>query len=803
MNPERIQTTLRFVGDWPWWASLALALVLGAAAWIFYVRETINGRLLRWLLPTLRAGSVIMLVLMLCGPVLHHRKVIGRLSKLSLFVDGSRSMGLADPSMDPVRRKLILQRLGLLQGDLEKMDQKNPAIQDALAKFDTLTRTERLQTELLGGGKDSLLSRLAARHDVRLLELDGSGAAKIWQPTAKDSAAPLTLPVPAGETTDLAGGPKGIEGGKEKEDRAAIVLFSDGQHNDGESPLEAAKLLAGRGIPVFTVSYGSLARPADLAVMRVDGPASAFFKDNIRGTITLKDDMPAGLPFAVTVHDGAKVLWQKQLVTDGSNLRKVPFDIPIADDVKERLANKNSGLETASIPLELKVSVSDLKGDGQPENNEGSLRVRAVTQRRKLLLLDGRPRWETRFLRNLFERDEQWEVSTVIAGTTAGESGFARGIKPGEFPNDAALLQTYDLIVFGDIPRAIFKGDELEWIREFVANRGGALVFIDGARQCLPTYADTPIAPLFPVAWKGPGAREDIGKLSLTSRSATMAPFVMAGDKAQNSETWGHLNPPHWIADVTVLPGAETLVEADVASKKVPVVVCRTFGAGRVFYHAIDDSWRWRFEVADEYHVKYWNQVANWIAEPPFAVRDKLVSLDTDGITYRPGESASLRVRLRDGEGRPVTNATVDAILSREGVKVATIRLAPDDNAGGLFRGKTAALTPGDYEVSVQSAAIAERDARVRASFKVAPQETGELIQLVLDEELLRRMSSLSGGEYLREENIDKLFDLLAPMSQGRVIESDTVLWQSYWWFVPLILLLTTEWILRKRAGLL
>ena len=55
----------------------------------------------------------------------------------------------------------------------------------------------------------------------------------------------------------------------------------------------------------------------------------------------------------------------------------------------------------------------------------------------------------------------------------------------------------------------------------------------------------------------------------------------------------------------------------------------------------------------------------------------------------------------------------------------------------------------------------------------------------------------------MREESIDRLTELLAPMSQGKVIESDTVLWQSYKWFVPLIALLTIEWIIRKRVGML
>ena len=81
--------------------------------------------------------------------------------------------------------------------------------------------------------------------------------------------------------------------------------------------------------------------------------------------------------------------------------------------------------------------------------------------------------------------------------------------------------------------------------------------------------------------------------------------------------------------------------------------------------------------------------------------------------------------------------------------------------------------------------------------------ETGELTQLSVNEDLLRQMSAQTGGDYLREENIDRLEELLAPMSQGRIVESDTVLWQSYWWFVPIVLLLTVEWIIRKRVGML
>jgi hypothetical protein len=920
MNSERIQTSLRFIGDWPAWAGIGLALLLGAVAWWLYHRETVRqARWLRLLLPTLRALAIAMMVLMLAGPVLHHRKIIGQLSRLFLFVDGSASMGLADPSMDAGRKLAILRRLGLAGGEtvnealpragealadaqslvergrfsqgataeewkaltdevaskieaaraslaesgIEKgrveaftrelvqaasdlarretkqIDERNRAIAElqklgagvtrwvgevqsaferqvsalagdaaspvkaAIEKFDALPRWQRLQAMLLEGEGEKLLARFGANYDVQLLTLDGSEAKKLWQPTRKDSSLPTQLPKPAAGFTNLATGLRSGVGEQEKEQRGAVVLFSDGQHNEGEAPSDLARVLAARGMPLFTVGFGSQLRPRDLAVLKAEGPEAVFAEDRVRGEITLKDDMPAGTPFKVQVSAGDQVLWEQPLTTEGRNVRRVPYDFAIGDYVRERMKAQSGGVQRSSLPLEFKVAVSAVEGDVQPANDSGSLRVGAVTQRRRILLLDGRPRWETRYLKNLFERDEQWEVNCVTVGMLRGEAGFARGVKPEQFPTESGQLLGYDLIILGEVPRATFKGDELQWLRDFVEKRGGAMVLIDGARGRLKEYADTPIAPLFPVEWKGSSVRAGLARVALTERSSGLAAFALAPDRAQNVETWGGLPPPRWVSGAAPLAGAETLVEIEGAGQKHAGVVLRPFGAGKVLYQSFDESWRWRYEVADQHHVRYWNQVANWIAELPFAVRDKFVSLDAGAITYRPGDAADLRVRLRDGEGRPVTNATVDAVLYRDGQKAATIRLLADDSGGGIFRGRTAALEAGSYEVGVESVAIPASELKARTEFKVEPRETGELTQLSVNEDLLRQMAAQGGGQYLREEHIDRLTDLLAPMSQGKVIESDTVLWQSYWWFVPVILLLTVEWIIRKRVGML
>ncbi|MEC8861388.1 MAG: hypothetical protein VXX31_00445, partial [Planctomycetota bacterium] len=64
-------------------------------------------------------------------------------------------------------------------------------------------------------------------------------------------------------------------------------------------------------------------------------------------------------------------------------------------------------------------------------------------------------------------------------------------------------------------------------------------------------------------------------------------------------------------------------------------------------------------------------------------------------------------------------------------------------------------------------------------------------------------MAKESGGRVLLEEEMNQLPELLKQFSSGKVVETETPLWQSYFWFSTVLLLLSAEWFLRKRSGLL
>jgi len=355
----------------------------------------------------------------------------------------------------------------------------------------------------------------------------------------------------------------------------------------------------------------------------------------------------------------------------------------------------------------------------------------------------------------------------------------------------------------------MFKTNELGWIADFVGNRAGGLIMMDGARKELRTYTGTAIDPLLPVEWID-GDAPPVQSFRLTDAGKAFQAFggieplgwvgeMPAAKKAQPAMPV----TPRWTAHVRALPGSEVLATAESGPASTPVLLTRRFGAGRVYYSAFDESWRWRLPEPEKYHERYWRQIALAIMEPPFAVQDSRVSLDTDAMNYRPGQKAGIRVRIRDEKGRPTDSATAYALLARNGQVVASVPLAPDENGGGLYHASTAGLGAGDYEVRVSVDGIPDSEIKARTEFHVAPADIGELTSLGCDEGLLREIAANGNGAYFRVENLDDLISRLRPLSSGRIVESETVLWQSWWWFGAVIGLLTTEWILRKRMGLL
>ena len=213
----------------------------------------------------------------------------------------------------------------------------------------------------------------------------------------------------------------------------------------------------------------------------------------------------------------------------------------------------------------------------------------------------------------------------------------------------------------------------MEWISDFAGKRGGGVVFIDGQRENLRGLEGN-AAWAKCCRWSGstPGFAEGSRsekdmpeKIELTpaGRANRRVRFVTAS--LENEEIWARLPAPHWAAPVRELPGSEVLARAVIdGTRSYPTLVTRRYGAGPcLLLRGFDEAWRWRYNVGDRYHQKYWVQVTNWVSERPFAIEGKYLSLAADRLVYDPGKRADLRVRVRDEGGQPVEDGEYVAII--------------------------------------------------------------------------------------------------------------------------------------------
>ena len=99
----------------------------------------------------------------------------------------------------------------------------------------------------------------------------------------------------------------------------------------------------------------------------------------------------------------------------------IDFEFKVDELVDELETQLADNVEKHTHQITLEASITPLAEESESTNNGRKMRLSVIAQGYKVLIMDGRSRWESRFIRNAFERDEQWEVDTIIAGETTGQ----------------------------------------------------------------------------------------------------------------------------------------------------------------------------------------------------------------------------------------------------------------------------------------------------------------------------------------------------------------------------------------------
>ena len=739
--------TFVFLGKWPLWllAILVLAVALGLA-WIIWRRQagfvpSMRGArsVFVWLLQT---TLVALLLLLLWQPALSVATLRPQQNVVAVVLDDSKSMAVSDVD-GRSRRDAVLSTLN--SGLMKSLQSKFQVRLYRLGEH-----VERVEKA------DSLNASAAATHL-------GSGLKDV----VADAA---TLPI------------------------GAVVLMSDGADNSGGINLETLNEIKRQRIPIHTIGFGSERFSHDIELTDVVLPARSLAQSRLKADVSFRQNGFAGQRVKLVVRDGGKI--------SGSE------DITLKEDGATQTEALLFNAGAAGVKnLEFSVEVQPTE---QNRDNNRLVRVLNVSNSTpKVLYMEGEPRWDYKFLRRAVEDDKNIKIVSIVR--TTQNKIYRQGVdQPNDleqgFPTKVEELFDYQAIILGSVEANYFNASQQELIQQFVDRRGGGLLFTGGRASLADGgYDKAPFADLLPVALpnRHNTFHRDPAYSELTSAGKDSLICRIEEDPNKNVDRWKHLPYLMNYQEVgNAKPGALVLAEMTAAGHKMPLLITETFGRGRTAVFATGGDWRWQMlqPVADMSHETFWRQLLRWlVSDTP----TRVVASTPKPVVQDEGK-VKLRAEVRDMTYLPTSDATVEAHISGPGAS-QTVELHPDPLKQGSYEADWEAERPGSYlaEIVAQRGSGQNRVELGRGVVIVRREDgVAENFHLEQNREVLEKLASQTGGKYYRPNEANKLGDEISYSEAGITVRENKDLWDMPIVFFAALLLRSSEWLLRRKWGI-
>ena len=749
---------LFLLGALPWWLVALIALAASA----LLVRQWINLRQRLSLgqatfVTVVRACVYAGLIFFLLGPALINKRVIKLRRPLTLLIDTSQSMGF------PASAKAL------------------PGEKPAKTRLD-------LVREKLASGQTSLLQRLNRDYDLRIIRF-GTGTESI----APEDVARLRAQDPGTRLVEVL-----QSAARDPAARSGIIVFSDGIANGETKTLDGAAM----GAPIFTVGVGETQGFTDLRIASLGAPEFAFRGREFKIDLTVQAYGMKGKSVPLFFNRDKNLIMTRTIAIDAD---------PFEQKVTLSFTPKDLGIHAFS------VSLPPQPGEQITQNNQREFKVDVRRDKIRVLTLSGSPAWNYRFLRMALKQDPLIDlVSFVFLRTPTDTVDVPENqLSLIPFPIDDIFLEelkNFDVVVFDDFSyRAYFNPVYLERVRDFVRDGGGFAMF-GGARSFdNGGYGDSALREMLPVELDGKGNFQSRGDLHAALTPAGKAHPItrLLPDSKANEEAWRKMPALTGMNQVRGVRG-ETLLTAseDGSPNSAPLLAIGRFGKGRTLAFMSDDAWRWNFiavgnKETPQNHLKFIRQSVRWLAQEPAFEQVRIYPI----ATAQPGEKVPIKLKVLNDDFTPARQASVQLrVFSPEGE--ATIVSTAPDSEEGEYGGEFTPNKEGTYRVEAEASAGGKILGQDKSSFTAAF-SYGEMDDGLPRLDLLKNIAESTHGEYIsindwNEKTFDKIAAKLDQIAPSEIVEQRQVrLWNNLWPFGLILLLLSVEWWMRRKWGLI
>jgi len=585
---------------------------------------------------------------------------------------------------------------------------------------------------------------------------------------------------------------------EEHDNLKAVILLSDGDHNlnrkDGKtnSPTRAAQQLHINKTPLYSVPIGAEKSLPDLELINLSAPDFGIVGEYVQIPFSIKSSMEKDIRTTITIKDDKGAAPKTKTVT-------IPANKTYRGSMLWQLKQEGSTVLKLSFPVS--------QGEFIASNNSEEFSIGAKKESIKVLVIETRPRWEYRFIRNALSRDAGVDVDCLLLHPGHGKGDGPDYIQ--DFPDKLEDLQKYDVVFLGDvgIGKDQLTLEQANLLAGLVKEQASGIVFIPGPRGNQLTLKDTDLGPIIPIIFdetKPEGLSDEVpSPLNLTTPGKTSLLTLLGENEAENPKIWRNLPGFYWCAAVKKLNGGAVVLATHANRKNsygsIPMLVTKQAGSGKALFLGHDSAWRWRRGVEDLYHFRFWKNVARWMSYQRNMAAGERLRLYRTPDRPKPGDLVALSVNAFDANGVPLREGNVEVEIIAPDKTTKTLILDRNEGNWGAFSGAFDVDQIGEWKLT--AGIEGDKTAKTVSTSIIAQGQQIEKLGKPVNTELLKEMSRITKGQLIMPDQLNQITNLIDALPAKSPLESRYPIWAHIALLILLIILLALFWVGRKLNG--
>ncbi|MCG8608560.1 hypothetical protein MJD09_26685 [bacterium] len=583
-----------------------------------------------------------------------------------------------------------------------------------------------------------------------------------------------------GDGTDIRRGLEETQARLAESYLTAVILVTDGSNNLGENP---ARFASSYPVPIYPIAVGDPSEQSDILISNYVANEIAYAGTQIPIDVLVKSSGFTGRKVSVDLMQNNQTIDSQTISLGGDGLEQ---------KVRLQFIPEQEGV------FKYEIKLPNLGGELTGINNTKSFFLKVLKSKLRVLLVAGGLSPDLRFLKRILHDDVNIEL-TLIEEKLKGQ--FYQNT--GQLTSDR--MASFDCIILLDYPRRYSNTAFLNQIKATLA-KGKSLLQISGKNVNLKKLWE--LRDFLPLAAQPRQGREQSVYLNILPLGRQHPVFRLSEDEFENQEKWKEL-PPIFTNLSAVSPDqkAQVLAAVDIqrsegaSPRSSPLIVAASSGKRKSLAVLAYGIWRWDLLMwgIGQTNESYRTFVQNTIRWLTTLEDSKLVRVASNKEIYRSGEEVKFTAQVYFEDYQPVDGAEVSVRLSgTKGTQDLSLRNIGDGRYDGSFQ----VLEGGDYQFT----GTAHLQGRVlgRDTGKFFVEEFSlEYQNTRMNEELLKRIASESGGVYFTSDDFTGLHDKLSFPEKHLVIRSEFEIWNKAPLLIACLVLLGLEWFIRKRKGML